>query len=102
MINARSVYLYRHKNPQPPYFLPGDSAGSVISNDYMEIQPNAFATELNRMITAKIGQRYLIIKLKIFFLFETFLPQEVTSSSIFFTPITLDIRRQVAMLQSAS
>ena len=31
----------------------------------MEIHPNAFATELSRMIAAKIGQRYLIIKLKI-------------------------------------
>ena len=26
---------------------------------YMEIHPNAFATELSRMIAAKIGQRYL-------------------------------------------
>ncbi len=31
---------------------------------YIEIHPNAFATELIRMIAAKIGQRYLIINWK--------------------------------------
>ena len=61
----------------------------------MEIHPNAFATELKRMITAKIGQRYRIIKLKTFFLLNVPSPCR-TSSSIFFTPITLEIRRQVA------
>ena len=35
---------------------------------YMEIQPNAFATELARIIIAKIGQRYLIMTTNIFFL----------------------------------
>ena len=29
---------------------------------YIEIQPNAFATELIRIIAAKIGHRYWIIK----------------------------------------
>ena len=63
---------------------------------YMEIHPNAFATELSRMIAAKIGQRYLIIKLKIFFLLKVPSPR-TTSSSIFFSPITLEIRRHVAI-----
>ena len=40
---------------------------SEVSSVYMEIQPNAFATELSRMITAKIGQRYWIIKRKTLF-----------------------------------
>ena len=31
---------------------------------YIEIHPNAFATELIRMIAAKIGQWYLIINWK--------------------------------------
>lgn len=31
---------------------------------YIEIHPNAFATELTRMIAAKIGQRYLIMNWK--------------------------------------
>ena len=34
----------------------------------MVIQPNAFATELNRMISANTGQRYWIMTRKIFFL----------------------------------
>lgn len=33
---------------------------------YMEISPNAFATELNKIIAANTGQRYLIMKLNIF------------------------------------
>ena len=33
---------------------------------YIEIQPNAFATELNNIITAKIGHKYLIITINIF------------------------------------
>ena len=61
----------------------------------MEIHPNAFATELIRMIAAKIGQRYLIMKLNIFFLWNV-PPSKVTSSSIFSTPMTLEISRQVA------
>ena len=59
----------------------------------MEIHPNAFATELIRMIAAKIGQRYLIMKLNIFFLWNV-PPSKVTSSSIFSTPMTLEISRQ--------
>lgn len=35
---------------------------------YIEIHPNAFATELISMIAAKIGQRYWIINWKITFL----------------------------------
>ena len=33
---------------------------------YILIIPNAFATELNKIIVAKIGQTYLIMKVKIF------------------------------------
>ena len=62
----------------------------------MEIHPNAFATELIRIIAAKTGHRYWIIKKKIFFLRNGF-PSSVTSSSIFFTPMTLETRRQVAI-----
>ena len=61
----------------------------------MEISPNAFATELSRIIAANIGQRYLIIKLKIFFLRKV-PPSATTSSSIFSTPTFLEIKRQVA------
>ncbi len=52
------------------------SAFMYLSAGYMddEIHPNAFATELIRMIAAKIGQRYLIIKLKIFFLRKVLSP----------------------------
>lgn len=46
----------------------------VLSNEkktgrslfYILMIPNAFATELNKIIAAKIGQTYLIMKLKIF------------------------------------
>ena len=62
----------------------------------MEIHPNAFATELNKMIPAKIGHRYCIIKAKIFFLWN-FPPPYVTSSSIFLIPTTLDTNRQIAI-----
>ena len=41
---------------------------SVLLLNYIEIHPNAFATELIRIIAAKIGQMYLIITQKIFFL----------------------------------
>ena len=61
----------------------------------MEIHPSAFATELIKMIAAKIGQRYLIIKTKIF-LRRNGIPLCVTSSSILSTPITLETSRQVA------
>lgn len=33
---------------------------------YILMIPNAFATELNKIIAAKIGQTYLIMKVKIF------------------------------------
>ena len=33
----------------------------------MEMTPRALATELTRMMAAKMGQRYFIIKLKMFF-----------------------------------
>ena len=62
----------------------------------MEIHPNAFATELNKMIPAKIGHRYCIINRKTFLLLNV-PPPYVTSSSILFTPTTLEIKRQVAI-----
>lgn len=62
----------------------------------MEIHPNAFATELNKMTPAKIGHRYCIIKAKIFFL-RNFPPPYVTSSSTFLIPTTLDTNRQIAI-----
>ena len=49
-----------------------------------------------RMMAAKMGQRYLIIKLKMR-LRRKGLPSSVTSSSIFSTPMTRDTSRQVAM-----
>jgi len=55
----------------------------------MEIHPNAFATELNKMIPAKIGHRYCIINRKTFLLLNV-PPPYVTSSSILFTPTTLE------------
>ena len=64
--------------------------------DQIEIQPNALATELIRMIAAKMGQRYRIIKQKIA-LRRNGCPPAVTSSVIFSVPITLDTSRQVAM-----
>jgi len=63
---------------------------------HIEIIPNAFATELIRITAAKIGHRYLIIKLKIFFRLKVPFSW-VISSSIFLTPITRDTSRQVAM-----
>ena len=38
-----------------------------VTCSYMEIHPNALATELARMIMVKTGHKYLIIKTKIFF-----------------------------------
>ena len=52
--------------------------------------------ELIKIIAAKIGQRYFIITVNIFFL-RNGLPPRVTSSSIRCTPTTLDTRRQVAI-----
>lgn len=69
---------------------------SVIHRSHIEIIPNAFATELIRITAAKIGHRYLIIKLKIFFRLKVPFSW-VISSSIFLTPITRDTSRQVAM-----
>ena len=60
------------------------------------IHPNAFATELNKMIPAKIGHRYCIINRKTFLLLNV-PPPYVTSSSILFTPTTLETKRQVAI-----
>ena len=62
----------------------------------MEMTPSAFATELMRMMDAKMGQRYFIIKLKMR-LRRKGLPHSVTSSSIFYTPMTRDTSRQVVM-----
>ena len=62
----------------------------------MEMTPSAFATELMRMMAAKMGQRYFIIKLKMR-LRRKGLPSSVTSSSIFSTPMTRDTSRQVVM-----
>ena len=63
---------------------------------YIVIIPNAFATELIKMIAAKIGHRYLIIKQKIAFRLKGW-PSFVISASNFSTPTTFDIRRQVAI-----
>lgn len=46
----------------------------------MVIQPNAFATELNRMISANTGQRYWIMTRKIFFLRKRLSPWMISSS----------------------
>ena len=61
---------------------------------YSAMIPNAFAMELRRIITAKMGQRYLIIMLKTFFLRKLPLSSR-TSSSIFPTPTIRVINRQV-------
>ena len=63
---------------------------------YIEIHPNAFATELIKMIVAKIGHKYRIITLKIFFLRNALSPC-ITSSSMLFVPTTFDTSRQVAI-----
>ena len=52
-----------------------DENGTALSfYGYIEIHPNAFATELTRMIAAKIGQRYLIMITNTFFLLNLFSP----------------------------
>ena len=60
----------------------------------MEIHPNAFATELARMIIVKIGHKYLIITTKIFFLRKLFSPCLI-SSSIRSIPTTLETNKLV-------
>ena len=61
---------------------------------YIEIQPNAFATELNNIITAKIGHKYLIITINIFLLRNELSPC-MTSSSIRCIPTTFDTNKHV-------
>ena len=41
-----------------------DGLSAAAKPLYMEIHPNAFATELTRMTAAKIGQRYWIMNWK--------------------------------------
>ena len=62
----------------------------------MEMPPSAFATELMRMMAAKMGQLYFIIKLKMR-MRRNCLASIVSSSSIFYTPMTRDTSRQVVM-----
>ena len=53
------------KNIEKERVMSSDENGTALSfYGYIEIHPNAFATELTRMIAAKIGQRYLIINWK--------------------------------------
>ena len=63
---------------------------------YIEIQPNAFATELARIIIAKIGQRYLIMTTNIFFLRNAASPCLI-SSSMRSMPTTFDTNILVIM-----
>ena len=63
---------------------------------YIEISPNAFATELNKIIAANTGQRYLFMKLNIFLRRKADSPC-MTSSSTAFTPMTRDTNRQMVM-----
>ena len=72
------------------------SGGKMYLSFYIEIHPNAFATELIKMIVAKIGHKYRIITLKIFFLRNALSPC-ITSSSMLFVPTTFDTSRQVAI-----
>ena len=72
------------------------SSGKMYFSFYIEIHPNAFATELIKMIVAKIGHKYRIITLKIFFLRNALSPC-ITSSSMLFVPTTFDTSRQVAI-----
>lgn len=66
----------------------------IIFSFYIDIQPNAFATELSRMISAKIGHRYFIITTNIFFLRNLLSPWQI-SSSILSIPTTRDTSRLV-------
>ena len=65
-----------------------------VTCSYMEIHPNALATELARMIMVKTGHKYLIIKTKIFFRRKVPSPCRI-SSYMRSIPITLDTRRLV-------
>ena len=62
----------------------------------MEINPNAFAIELNKMMNAKIGHKYWIMKLNIFLRLNAF-PSCVISASIFSNPTTLEAKIQMAI-----
>ena len=62
----------------------------------MEINPNAFAIELNKMMNAKIGHKYWIMKLNIFLRLNAF-PSCVISASIFSKPTTLETKIQMAI-----
>ena len=62
----------------------------------MEINPNAFAIELNKIMNAKIGHKYLIMKLNIFLRLNEF-PSCVISASIFSKPTTLETKIQMAI-----
>ena len=61
----------------------------------MEINPNAFAIELNKIMNAKIGHKYWIMKLNIFLRLNVF-PSCVISASIFSKP-TLETKIQMAI-----
>ena len=57
------------RNIEKERVMSSDENGTALSfYGYIEIHPNAFATELISMIAAKIGQRYWIINWKITFL----------------------------------
>ena len=62
----------------------------------MEINPNAFAIELNKIMNAKIGHKYWIMKLNIFLRLNEF-PSCVISASIFSKPTTLETKIQMAI-----
>ena len=62
----------------------------------MEINPNAFAIELNKIMNAKIGHKYWIMKLNIFLRLNVF-PSCVISASIFSKPTTLETKIQMAI-----
>ncbi len=63
---------------------------------YIDIHPNAFATELISMITENSGPRYLITAANTLLRLNDFSPC-ITSASMPLTPITLDTSRQVAI-----
>ena len=60
--------------------------------------PNAFATELSKIIAAKIGHTYLIMKLKIFSRLNGLLC-DFTSWAILSTPITFDTSKQIQIAE---
>ena len=68
---------------------------SVSATIYIEIQPNALAIELIKMIAAKNGHRKLIMALKTFLLRKG-APVRVTSSAMRSTPMTRETRMQLA------